>query len=93
MVDFARNVLQLLGLGDLTTAEMVDASFAMAMAAATPGPLGGGCWALRYCVDYPAFGGSILRGNAGPKLLSGDTHRRHISWMARGHLYYGGGNS
>jgi two-component sensor histidine kinase len=72
---------------------MVDASFAMAMAAATPGPLGGGCWALRYCVDYPAFSGSILRCNAGPELLSGDTHCRHISWMARGHLYYGRGNS
>ena len=34
--------------------EMVDTDFAMAMAAATPGPLGGGCWALRHCVDEDA---------------------------------------
>src|SRR5215510_489677 len=80
-------VQALLHAGERTSRhEMVDTDFAMVMAAATPGPLGGGCWALRYCVDYPTFGGSILRDNARPKFLSGYTHCSHISRMERSHL-------
>ena len=73
--------------------EMVDTDFAMAMAAATPGLLGGGCWALRHCVDDPAFGGSILRDDARPELLPRNPHCSHIARMEGGHLYPGDGDS
>ena len=74
---------------------MVNSNFAMAMAmaAATPGPLGGSCRVVRRCVDYTALARSILRHNAHPELLSRSPHRSHISWMERSHLYPGDGNS
>src|SRR5215469_10094921 len=72
---------------------MVNKSFAMAITAATPGPLGEGFWVIRLCVDRPAFGRSILRDNARPELLPGTTHRGRVSGMERGHLNLGDGNS
>lgn len=77
----------------MTIAKLGNTIFAIAMATAAPGPLGGGCCIVRHCVDYPAFGGSILRNNARLELLPRNTHRSRISGMERSHLYHGGGNS